>query len=266
MSRIFQHFQNLKSKNEAALVAYVTVGDPDYEISKRAVCTLIEAGVDVVELGIAFSDPLADGPVIQAAAQRALLAGTTPAHTLKLVKELRADYQTPLIAMTYFNPVLQYGLSRFAFDAGQAGLDGVILTDLPPEGASEWLETASQNGLDTIFLLAPTSTDKRIQIVCESGSGFVYCVSRTGVTGSRSDIPPEVSELVSRVRSATDKPVVVGFGISNADHVSQISDFADGAVVGSAIVEFIAKNHTCPDFEAQFSDFVQMLKKGTRRS
>jgi tryptophan synthase alpha chain len=265
MSRISQYFQNLAARGEGALIAYLTVGDPNYQTSKLAALTLIEAGVDILELGIAFSDPLADGPVIQAAAKRALDAGITPAHTLQLVRELRAECQTPLIAMTYYNPVLQYGPSKFAADASEAGLDGVILTDLPPEEADEWLEAANQKGLDTVFLLAPTSTDERIRLVCAAGSGFIYCVSRTGVTGTQSEIPAEVAEMVSRVRRATANPIAVGFGISNPEHVAQICAFADGAVVGSALVDFVWKNHQSADFSRRLFDFASSLKAGTRR-
>lgn len=244
---------------------YLTVGDPTTEHSLIAAQALIDGGADVIELGIPFSDPLADGPTIQAASHRALSSGVSPADVLAMASTLRQRAETPMIAFTYANPLYRYGYERFAEDASSSGIDGVLITDLPPDEAGEWSVAASTYGLDTVFLLAPTSTDERVRLVAECGSGFIYCVSRTGVTGTESGLSGEIEDLVRRTRTVTTKPVVVGFGISTADDVRRVCGVCDGAVVGSAIVEFIHQRSEQPTFQEDLRAFAAELKKGTRR-
>ena len=258
MSRIGDKFQQLAG-HEGALICFLTAGDPSLAASEELVLQVAEAGADIIELGIPFSDPMADGPSIQAASLRALEAGATLAGVLDLVRRVRRRSQVPLILMTYYNPVLHYGLERFAADAAAAGVDGIIPSDVPPEEADEWLACARPAGLDTIFLLAPTSTDERIARVVEKASGFVYCVARTGVTGAHTSLP---DDLLARIRSQTDKPLAVGFGISTPEHVRQVTQWANGAVVGSALVNAIAKaGGPAPEI----AGLVRALKAGTRR-
>jgi len=217
------------------------------------------ACVDVIELGIPFSDPLADGPSIQAAGHRALLGGATVARALDTLREIRSRSAIPIVLMTYFNPALSYGLDRFARDVAGAGADGVIQTDLTPEEADLWIPAARGAGLDTVFLLAPTSTESRIDVVTGIATGFIYCVSRTGVTGARDEIPMELEEFVGRVRRKTDLPVCVGFGISTSDHVRRITAFSDGVVVGSALVDLIATTNRS-DLGAKVKQFAEGLR------
>lgn len=261
MTRIGERFRQLSEK-ERALVCFLTAGDPTLTATEELVLQVAEGGADIIELGVPFSDPVADGPSIQAASLRALQSGTTLAGVLRLVGSLRRKTQVPLILMTYYNPVLRYGLERFAADAAAAGVDGIIPSDVPPEEADEWLPHARQHGLDTIFLLAPTSTDERIQRVAEKASGFVYCVSRTGVTGTQSALPEDLQALIARIRARTNKPLAVGFGISTPEHVREVSRWADGAVVGSALVNAIARaSGPSPEVAA----LVRSLKAATRR-
>lgn len=264
MSRIEERFQELRQKNEKALVCFVTAGDPDLRTTEAVVLELAAAGVDIVEIGIPFSDPLADGPSIQAASQRALDGGVTPKAVLEMLRRVRSKTDLPLVLMTYFNPVHKMGLGKFAGDAASAGTDGVIMTDLPPEEAADWKAAATTAGLDTIFLLAPTSTQDRIDRVAAMGSGFVYCVSRTGVTGARSELPADVRSLVERIRSSTAKPLVVGFGVSGPEQVKEICRWADGAVVGSALVDLIASRRGSDGLLAEVREFASALKEATR--
>lgn len=264
MTRLDERWAKLREKGEKALICYVVAGDPTLERTVDIVRALDEAGVDGVELGIPFSDPLADGPSVQAAAQRALAAGSTVSRSLEVVKRIREVSQIPLVAMTYFNPALRYGVEKFARDAAVAGLDGVIQTDLTPEEADEWVSAARQNGLNTVFLVAPTSTDTRIEVVCKLTSGFVYAVSRTGVTGARTDIPQELPALVARVKARTGTPVCVGFGVSQPEHVRRICEFADGAVVGSALVDVIGRAGDSQSLTDDVRAFAGSLKAATR--
>jgi len=239
MERLQRCFDRLRERNELALVLYLTAGDPSEELTIEAALCSAASGADVLELGIPFSDPIADGPTIQAAIDRALKRGVRVATVLEMVRTIRQKSEVPLVLMTYFNPVLRYGLERFALNAAQAGADGVLLTDVPPEEAGEWIKVAMQAGLATIFLLAPTSTEERIRLVAEIGTGFIYCISRTGVTGEREQLPEDLPELICRIRSHTDKPIVVGFGISKPAHVAAVAQMegADGVVVGWALKE-----------------------------
>lgn len=265
MTRLSERFAALRAKGEKALICYVVAGDPDTERTVHLVAGLAEAGVDAVELGIPFSDPLADGPSIQAASQRALEGGMTTARTLEAVRGIRARApDLPLILMTYYNPLLRYGLERYAAEARTAGADGHIVTDLTPEEADDWKKISTEQGLDTIFLLAPTSTEARIARVAALSTGFVYCVSRTGVTGAREDIPAELTDVVGRIKAHTDLPVFVGFGISRPEHVSSVCGFADGAVVGSALVSLIHRERDSPDLLIRVQDYVRSLKAATK--
>ena len=268
-NRLDLMFERLRSENAAALVTFVTVGDP-WPDSKRTadlIVSLAEAGSDVVELGIPYSDPQADGPSIQAASQRALEGGVNPPFCLDVVRLVRQRSQVPIVLMTYYNPVLRCGLAQFASDSHAAGADGFIITDLPPEEAGPWLSEANREGLATIFLLAPTSTDERIAAVADKmNAGFVYCVSRTGVTGARRDIPEELAALIARIRVATPLPVCVGFGITTSEHVAKISSVADGAVIGSALVDFLNREKDSPSVLSDMGEMIKQWKGATRRS
>ncbi|NUL82372.1 MAG: tryptophan synthase subunit alpha [Armatimonadetes bacterium] len=254
---IRERFEACRQKAEGALIVYVTAGDPNLEALPDILQAVDQAGADLIEVGIPFSDPLADGPIIQAAAHRALQAGATLQRVLQTIAARSASISAPLIAMTYYNPPLQYGLERFAREASEAGFAGVIMTDLPPDEAGEWLSV--KGDLDPIFLLAPTSSPERIEKVVQFGGGFVYCVSRTGVTGTTEKPWDEAKALVARTRSMTDLPLAVGFGISTPEHAAEICQFADGAVVGSRIVELIARTNDW----SQVSNEVSRLKKAT---
>ncbi|MBC8104281.1 MAG: tryptophan synthase subunit alpha [Cytophagales bacterium] len=267
MSRIANRFAALQAKNEKALVAFVTAGDPHPERTAEAVAALMDGGADIVELGIPFSDPLADGPTIQASSHRALLSGMTPPKVLEVVRQVRASGReaVPLVLMGAWNPVLQYGLERFAKDAVAAGADGAILTDLSPDEAGEWKRAADAAGFDTIFLLAPTSTAARMALVGKMASGFVYCVSRTGVTGAQSDVPDELPALIEAIRGRADgTPVCVGFGVGDPEQVAAISRYADGVVVGSVLVDLLHRERDNPRVLSLVQDFVASLKAATR--
>ena len=240
-TRITRRFDDLRRAGDLGLVAYLTAGDPTLEATERLVAALAEAGADVVELGVPFSDPLADGPTIQRASERALRSGTTLAGVLALVRKLRLKTEVPLVLFSYFNPVLQMGLSTFADEAAAAGADGVLITDLTPEEAGEYRHAVASRGLDTIFLAAPTSTDARLVRIAESSTGFLYLISRTGVTGAREALPEDLPALVRRARRVTSLPIAVGFGISLPGHVSILGGLADAAVVGSVLVEEIER-------------------------
>ncbi len=265
MSRLAKRFEELKARGEKALICFVTAGDPSAERTVEIVDTLARAGADAVEIGLPFSDPLADGPSVQASSQRALERGMTTLKALEVVRKTRASNpDLPLILMTYFNPIRHYGLERYARDASAAGADAHIVTDLTPEEAAEWRAQSAANGLDTVFLLAPTSTVARIEVVGRMSTGFVYCVSRTGVTGARQDVPAELTEVVARIRTNTTEPICVGFGISTPEHVRRICAFADGAVVGSSLVDLIHRHRDDSDLSARVFDYVSALKSGTR--
>lgn len=260
MKRIDIAFANAKKRGDAALVCFITAGDPDLETTAKVVKTLAEAGADIIELGVPFSDPLADGPSIQASSFRALQGGATIPKVFETVAAIRRDCEVPLVLMTYYNPVHKYGIARFAGEAASAGADGVILTDLPFEEADEWKSAADKAGLATIQLIAPTSTNDRIKLGAKMASGFIYCVSRTGVTGARSEVPAELGDMVKSIKAESDLPVAVGFGISTPDHVRSIAKLADGAVVGSAVVNLLAEHAGKQDMLEHLSKFVIELK------
>lgn len=261
MSRISDRFRELRGQGRKGLIIYIMAGDPDLETTRRLIPALERAGADVVELGVPFTDPLADGPSIQAANERALAAGTTLEQILAVVRDVRQESQIPILLMTYYNPVFRAGQERVARAARDAGVDGMLITDLPPEEAEEWKQVAESAGLDTIFLLAPTSTAGRIRIAARMASGFVYCVSRTGVTGVRAELPEDLHALLDRIRAETDQPIAVGFGVSTAEHVRQIGEWCDAAVVGSAVVNIIGREG--PACVEPVARFVQELRGGS---
>jgi tryptophan synthase alpha chain len=262
MTRLEARFAHLRARGETGLIVYVMAGDPDLETTRRLVLALEAAGVDAIELGVPFTDPLADGPSIQAANERALAAGVTLPDILELVRTLRRETQLPILLMTYYNPLFRAGEEAVARAAAAAGVDGFLITDLPPEEAAAWKATAAACGLDTVFLLAPTSTGERIRIAAELAAGFVYCVSRTGVTGARTELPPDLQELLARIRALTDLPVAVGFGVSTPEHVRQIGQWCEAAVVGSAVVDLIARDGR--DSVESVAAFARALKEGGR--
>ena len=242
MTRIGDRFARLRAREKKAFVAFVTAGDPSLERTVEVALALDDAGVDVLELGVPFSDPLADGPVIQRASERALRGGARLADVLDVVRRVRARSDLPLLLFSYFNPLLRHGLATLAREAVQAGVDGVLVTDLPPEEAEAWLAEARPPGLDTVFLAAPTSPDERLRRVAAASRGFVYAVSRTGVTGERDVISEEAAPLVRRIKALTPEPVVLGFGLSTPAQVKAAADVADGVVVGSALVRFLEED------------------------
>ncbi|MDO8616975.1 MAG: tryptophan synthase subunit alpha [Dehalococcoidia bacterium] len=240
--RIEATFARLKAEGRTGFVAFLTVGYPDVEATLRLVPALVEGGADVIELGVPFSDPLAEGPTIQAASFHALENGVTPAVCLEVVSRLRGGgLQAPLILMGYYNPVLAYGIERFARDAAAAGADGLIVVDLPPEESGPLHEACLARNLRLIYLLAPTSTGERIREVARRASGFVYCVSVTGTTGAREELPPGLDAFIKRVRGCTPLPLAVGFGISTPKHFRAVGQIADAAVIGSAIIDEISR-------------------------
>ena len=239
MSRIGQAFARRGSEGGKAFVAFLTAGDPSLERTVEAAREMEAAGVDVLELGVPFSDPLADGPVIQRASERALRRGTTLARVLGAASAIRAQSALPLLLFSYFNPLLRYGLRRLAREAADSGVDGVLVTDLPPEEAGEWIGVAREAGLDTVFLAAPTSSDARLGLVSEASRGFVYAVSRTGVTGESEALPEDAGLLAGRLKTLTSAPVALGFGIATPAQVAAAAALADGVVVGSALVRFL---------------------------
>ena len=244
-------------KNRPSLVAYVTCGDPDLATTRDIVLAAIDAGAIVIELGVPFSDPVADGPVIQRASQRALSNGTTLTRVIELARDIRKGSQAGLIIFSYLNPVLRMGLEKFTAAAQDAGIEGALITDLPVEEAEDYLHEMRHRQLATVFLAAPTSTDERLQAIAKASSGFVYVVSRTGVTGARQQLPGDARKLVRRLRKYSKLPIAVGFGISTRQQFAAVGEFAEAAVVGSAIVEIIERN---PGREAQaVAEFVRKL-------
>lgn len=262
MNRIDKKFKDLKKQGKKAFVAFVTAGYPDLATTERLVLEFDKRGVDIVELGVPFSDPIADGPVIQSASYEALRKGATLRKILALVKRLRAKTQMPLAAMTYFNPVLRYGLSRFVRDAVSSGLDGLIIPDLPPEEEREFAKEARRAGLAMVLFLAPTTTPQRARSIARAAAGFVYFVSLTGVTGARRDLPAELSGHLRVAKRICGKvPVCAGFGVSTRGQVRQVSGYCDGVIVGSAIIKKITENLGKPGLVARVGDFVQSLTR-----
>jgi tryptophan synthase alpha chain len=246
-------------------VAYITAGDPSLDASEQIVLGAAEAGADIIELGVPFSDPVADGPTIQRASERALRGGTTLGGVIDLVRRLRAQTEVPLVLFSYFNPILQMGIEKFAGAASAAGADGVLATDLTPEESADYRAVLHSHGLDTIFLAAPTSTDARLAKIAGVSSGFLYLISRTGVTGAREVLPEELPGLVRRIRKFTTLPVAVGFGISLPTHVTVLGGIADAAVVGSALVAEIEKAPSAQFAAKAVGELVGSLKLAARK-
>lgn len=259
MSRIAEAFETLRREGRRGFVPFITTGDPDVMTTRALVVELARAGATVVELGVPFSDPVADGPTIQRASERALREGAGIKEALYVVADARRETQVPVVLFSYFNPLMQYGAERLARDASLAGVDGVLVTDLVPEESADFNATLTRHGLDQIFLAAPTTSDARLRRVAERASGFVYAVSRAGVTGARTDLSDEAERLVARVRNVTDLPVAVGFGISTREQVQDTWRYADAAVVGSAIVSEIEKHAATPDLVARVGAFARAL-------
>ena len=265
MGRIEDKFREMEERDRAALICYVTAGDPDIGLTEEIVARMDANGADMVEIGVPFSDPMADGPVIQAASERALRGGTSVRDVLDLVGRIRKTSDIPVILFGYYNPFFSYGTDRFARDAREAGADGVLVVDLPPEEAGELRACALGEGLDLVFLLAPTSTEERMDMVAENASGFIYLVSLTGVTGARPGMDYDLRDLVARIRSRCPLPVGVGFGVSSAGQAREISAFSDAVIVGSAIVRIIEKGGAREEILAGVSGFTEELSAACSR-
>jgi tryptophan synthase alpha chain len=261
MGRIEDRFKTLGEKGEKALVTFVTAGDPDLATTAEVVLELERAGADLIELGVPFSDPMADGPTIQLSSDRALAAGTTLPGILGMVAKLRERTRVPIVLMGYFNPIFAYGAERFAKDAAAAGVDGLLVVDLPPEEAPELKGAADRCGLNLIFLLTPTSDPSRVEAVSRLGSGFIYYVSVTGVTGARAAVADTLAARVTEVRAKLNLPLVVGFGISDPAQAGQVAQFSDGVVVGSALVKYFEK-YRGAELLQETGAFVAALKQG----
>jgi tryptophan synthase alpha chain len=263
-TRIAQRFGELRASGELGIIAYITAGDPSLDATYKFVLALAEAGADVIELGIPFSDPLADGPTIQRASERALKAGTTLAGVLDLVRRIRQSSQVPLILFGYYNPIFQMGVEKFAAATSAAGADGVLVTDLTPEESVDYRRILAAHRLDTVFLGAPTSTDQRLSTIAASTSGFLYLISRTGVTGAKDSLPDGLPALLRRARAITSLPIAVGFGISLPGHVSVLGGLADAAVIGSALVSEIENAKSVDAAASALAVRIHSLKEAAR--
>ena len=258
--RLADTFARLRAAGQPGLVTYVTAGDPDLEKTAGILTALDRAGADVLEVGVPFSDPLADGPVIQRATERALASGTTLASVLDLLERIRPDVRAPVVIFSYANPILRMGTERFADRARAAGVDGVLVLDLPLEEADDFRALIASRGIDTILLLSPTTTDERLRKAASLGSGFLYAISRLGVTGARDRIAGGAEEMVRRIRAVSPLPIALGFGISKPEHVREVGRWADAAVVGSALVNVIAEAGASPELTTRVEEYVRWLK------
>jgi tryptophan synthase alpha chain len=258
--RLAETFARLRTEGRPGLVTYTTAGDPDLPRSAEILKALDRAGADVLEVGVPFSDPLADGPVIQRATERALAAGGSLRASLSLIEQVRPDVAAPIVVFSYANPIMRMGVEAFAKRAAAAGVDGVLTLDLPIAEAGDFRSTLKAAGLDTIFLLSPTTTDARIQKAAELGSGFLYGISRLGVTGARDRVASGAEALVRRIRAHTSMPVALGFGISRPEHVAEVGAYADAAVVGSALVSKIAEASVSADLIERVEEYVRWLR------
>jgi tryptophan synthase alpha chain len=259
-SRLTDTFARIRAENRSGLVTYTTAGDPDLPRSAEILQALDRAGADVIEVGVPFSDPLADGPVIQRATERALAAGGSLRASLAMITGIRSRVAAPIVLFSYANPLLRMGIGAFASHAAAAGVDGVLALDLPIEEAGEFRETLAAAGLDTIFLLSPTTTDERIRKAAELGRGFLYGISRLGVTGARDSVSTGAELMVRRIRAHTTLPIALGFGISRPEHVAEVTAYADAAVVGSALVALIAEHAGSPDLLDRVETYIRWLK------
>jgi tryptophan synthase alpha chain len=264
VSRLAATFEALRARGERALVAFFTAGDPSLETTARLVIEAERRGADVIELGVPFSDPVADGPVIQRAGQRALAAGASLRRVLELMRTLRGEVRAPIVFMTYYNPILSFGLPAFAETAGKVGVDGVIVVDLPPEESAPLQAEADAAGVDMIYLVAPTSTADRVRLIARQARGFIYLVSLTGVTGERASLPPDLAAQVRALRLVTTKPICVGFGIGRPEQAAAVGRMADGVIVGSAIVRVVEERAGSSSLVGDVGDFIASLKEPLR--
>ena len=260
MNRLNQCFADLGKQNSKALVTFITAGDPDLDTTAEMIHLLDEAGADIIELGMPFSDPMADGPTIQLSSERALTAGTTLEGILAMIRTVRATSAIPVILMGYLNPIHAYGYERFAHDATTAGIDGVLLVDMPPEEADEFLQYANRCGLNVIFLLTPTSDEERVATVAKLGRGFLYYVTVTGVTGTRQEVSTSLAAELGRIRTRIKLPIVAGFGVSTPQQAASVARLADGVVVGSAIVKLFQR-YSGAELKHEVKGFVSALKQ-----
>ena len=265
MGRISEKFKVLSAKDEKALIVYLTAGDPSMDVTKSLIFALEKAGVDILEIGVPFSDPTADGPVIQAASQRALKTGTTLAGVLALVADIRKVSEIPIVLFGYFNPIFAYGVEKFAQAAQAAGVDGVLVVDLPPEEAGELRIHTDAAGLYFISLVAPTTGKDRLKTILQSATGFLYCISVTGVTGIAQPKIEDIAREVGKIRKLTKMPIAVGFGISNAEQAKAIGALVDGIVIGSAMVKLIDEHSNSSELLKVVSDYAGKIKEGLRR-
>jgi tryptophan synthase alpha chain len=259
LGRITEAFNRLQAEGRKGFIPFITAGDPDLATTENLLIELAQTGATVIELGVPFSDPMADGPIIQRASERALKQGFGIDELLAVVSRVRKSIATPIILFSYFNPLLQFGVQRLATAARQAGVDGVLVTDLTPEESATVVDEMRANELDLIFLVAPTSTDERLELIAKHASGFIYAVSRAGVTGTRESVSAEAEKLVRRVRKFSNLPVAVGFGISNRDQVIGVQRYADAVVVGSAIVGELERVAGLSDVPGRIAEFVRHL-------
>jgi len=264
MSRLDETFRRLRARGERALVPYFTAGDPSLADTRRLVVEAAHRGADVVELGVPFSDPLADGPVVQRAGTRALAAGASVPRVLETVAALRAETDVPLVLLTYYNPVLAFGLKAFARTSVDAGVDGAIVVDMPPEESEPLASEAAAAGLDLVYMAAPTSTPPRVRLIAKKSRGFIYVVSLTGVTGERQELPADMATQIGAIRRVTTMPVCVGFGISTPGQVAAVGRVADGAIVGSAIVRLVEARAGSPSLVDDVGKFIAELKAPLR--
>lgn len=259
INRIEQRFQELKRKNKKAFVVFITAGFPSFQITRKLVLELEKSGADLIELGVPFSDPLADGPVIQESSRLSIESGATLSKILAMVKSLRKQTQIPISLMTYYNLIFSFGKAKFLASARSSGVDGIIIPDLPPEEDRDFVSQCRRYNIDTIFFLSPTTLPRRISFVNKSSRGFIYYVSLTGVTGARRELPPDLVKKLSFIKKRVDKPVCVGFGVSHPDQVRRIYNFADGVIVGSAVIKKIQQNLGKPDLVKRVGRFVKYL-------
>ena len=265
MSRMQGVFSELKEKNQKAFVAYITAGDPNLDATQEICNALSQSGVDVIELGVPFSDPLADGPTNQKASERALASGTNLSSILSTVKKLRdSGLETPIVLFSYLNPIYAMGYESFAEECKRVGVDGALVLDLPPEEAGQYIEVMRRQNIDTVFLASPTTTENRLKLINQESRGFVYYVSRTGVTGVQSDVSDTLDSEVSKVRALVSKPLIIGFGISNPEQAKQIGSLGDGIVIGSAIVKMVENYHNDIKTIDKISDFVNGVSESLK--
>ncbi len=264
MGRIGNKFESLRKKNEKALIVYLTAGDPSLDVTQELILQLEKAGVDILEIGVPFSDPTADGPVIQAASQRALKTGTTLERVLAMIADIRRDSQIPIVLFGYYNPIFAYGVEKFAQAAQKAGVDGVLVVDLPFEEAQELRTHTDPAGLDFIPLVAPTTGKDRLKTILGNATGFLYTISITGVTGTAAPKIEDIAREVGKIRKLTKMPIAVGFGISSAAQAEEIAIFADGIVIGSAVVRLIDENRNNSELMKIIADYAKEIKKRLR--